>query len=157
MIAVLVGISFLINCNIPRFKFQDSAEIKNNLINELRKDTLITSYWDVVRRIDDGIASNEFNLSHYNKALVEKGRKDCHTSDEVIALYEKAGVTHARQYLALKWREFGIVVLIQKKYSELYKLPIKEREEIFKATLPKMISIQPKLDSIVTHAASLAK
>jgi hypothetical protein len=150
---LLVVISlFTLNCNNPKVNNQDSVQIENNFIRKLRKDSLITSYAGVLRQIDLGIATKKFNLLHYNEEIVERGRKDCHTAEEVIALYEKAGITHAKEYFTLNSRRAKIIVLLQEEYPKLYKLPRNERKEIFEAAVPK-ISVQPELDSIVTHHA----
>lgn len=152
----LLTISFLpgflvlsAGCNSPGPATKTARQIDETFISELRVDSLIISFANINKQLDLGAVSDRYNLRHYDKKLVEKNRKNCHTPGQVIALYKKSGVTHAREYLSLNWRRILIVYQLQRKYPDLYKLPKSERREIFAAAVPKF-SIVDQMDSLVS-------
>jgi len=151
LICALIGISiFYSDCNNPDTDTNTSARIDSKYISELRNDSLIVAYSRVSKQLNLDLASNKINLSHFNTDLVKANRKNCHTAEQLVALYEKAGVTNAKLYVDLSWRIIGIVALLQKKYPELYMLPKDERKKIFAAVIPKT-SVLPYLHKTITN------
>src|SRR5690625_6671589 len=76
-----------------------------------------------------GIAAGKFNSSHTDNKMIDKNRKNCKTPAQLIALYKKAGITHAKEYYALSWSKVGIIILLRRKYPGLQKLSSDELED----------------------------
>jgi hypothetical protein len=135
-------------CNHSGVKINDSSKIEHDLIQKLKKDSLIIAFNKIQGELDLDIAAHKFNLLHYNKEMVDNNRKNCRTPAQLIALFKKAGMTHADEYYALTWSKIRITWLLERKYPDLYQLPRSERKDIFEAVVNPKVSTAAMIDSL---------
>ena len=84
-------------CNNDETRIRNPSVVEHEYIQKLQKDSLIIAYNKIERQLTLGIAAGKFNLSHTDNKMIDKNRKSCKMPAQLIALYKKAGITHAKE------------------------------------------------------------
>ncbi len=150
----LLSITLLIEaCGNAHQQSYSQDQMVQDFVQRLNKDSLIVNAHKNLNKLEQGLLSDRYHLSNTDMNLVKNKEPELNSSEEIINLYKKAGMTHAEEYYTLSRLRFAVTVYLQNKYPELYKLP----EETGKTILKKVFSPLDSTDVVNAAQTRITK
>lgn len=103
-LALSFSVTSFWSCN-PSKDAEFSKKLSSNEIAVLRNSNPdISSFREVTKKQTQGIVYNKYNLSKVDFAYIKRKSKTATNMKELVAVYKKAGMTNASEYILLSMR-----------------------------------------------------
>ena len=105
----------------------------DSLRAKVSKDPIFAEFNDALDKQVEVVATGEVNFKNVDKAYIKQHRSEAQTAEELIQVYEKAGLKNAKKYLETSNAPQLAFAKLVNKYDRLANMSVPERKAFMKS------------------------